>query len=97
MRVKILEAMAVGVPIVSTRLGATGIEARDGVEIRLADQPDAMVAACVELLSDPGRAVELGRAGRRCVLSRFDADDIARNLLGFLDALVASQASGRSE
>lgn len=97
MRVKILEAMSVGVPIVSTRLGATGIEARDGVEIRLADRPDAMAAACVELLSDPGRAVELGRAGRRCVLGRFDADVIARNLLGFLDALVPSQGSGRSE
>ena len=97
MRVKILEAMALGVPVVSTRLGATGIEARDGVEIRLADEPRFMAEACVELLRDPARAVELGRAGRRCVLGRFDADDIARNLLGFLDALVASQASGRSE
>ncbi len=87
MRVKILEAMALGVPVVSTRLGATGIEARDGVEIRLANEPDAMSAACVELLSDPGRATELGRAGRRSVLGRFDANVIARDLLRFFDGL----------
>ncbi len=84
MRVKILEAMALGVPIVSTRLGAAGIAARDGVEIRLTDEPDAMAAACVELLSDPKGALRLGRAGRECVLARFDADVIARDLLGFL-------------
>jgi glycosyltransferase involved in cell wall biosynthesis len=87
MRVKILEAMALGVPVVSTRLGATGIEARDGVEIRLADEPDLMAAACIELLSDPTGAVELGRAGRRTVLARFGADVIACELLRFLAAL----------
>ena len=88
MRVKILEAMALGVPVVSTRLGATGIEARDGVEIRLADEPDTMATACIGLLSDPTGAAELGRAGRRCVLARFDADFIARSLLEFLSGLV---------
>lgn len=87
MRVKILEAMSLGVPVVSTRLGATGIEARDGIEIRLADEPAAMAKACVELLSDPRGAAELGRAGRRCVLARFDADVIARHLLRFLVAV----------
>ncbi len=87
MRVKILEAMSLGVPVVSTRLGATGIEARDGIEIRLADEPAAMAKACVELLSDPKGAAELGRAGRRCVLARFDADVIARHLLRFLVAV----------
>jgi glycosyltransferase involved in cell wall biosynthesis len=93
MRVKILEAMALGVPVVSTRLGATGIEARDGTEIRLADEPDSMAAACVELLSDPTGAAELGRAGRRSILARFDADVIARQLLEFLDSL--EPAKGR--
>ncbi|MHB8798305.1 MAG: glycosyltransferase family 4 protein [Thermoanaerobaculia bacterium] len=87
MRVKILEAMALGVPVVSTRLGATGIEARDGVGIRLADEPGSMAAACIELLSDPTGAAVLGRAGRRSVLARFDADVIARELLEFLHGL----------
>lgn len=87
MRVKILEAMALGVPVVSTRLGATGLDARDGIEIRLADEPETMAAACVGLLSDPTKAAELGRAGRKCVLARFDADLIARDLIGFLAGL----------
>lgn len=87
MRVKILEAMSIGVPVVSTRLGATGIEARDGTEIRLADAPESMAAACIELLTDPAGAAALGRAGRTSVLARFDAEVIARDLLRFLDGL----------
>lgn len=87
MRVKILEAMSLGVPVVSTRLGATGIEARDEAEIRLADEPAAMATACIGVLSDPKGAAELGRAGRRSVLARFDSDVIARDLLRFLAAL----------
>ncbi len=65
MRVKILEAMALGVPVVSTRLGASGIGASDGTEILLADGPEPLAEACVSLLLDRDRAVAIGRAGRR--------------------------------
>lgn len=93
MRVKILEAMALGVPVVSTRLGAAGIEARDGEEILLAESPEELAAACVSLLTDPDRAAALGRAGRLGVLERFDADAIAGDLLEFLSGLVAPDAT----
>lgn len=87
MRVKILEAMALGVPVVSTRLGATGIGARDGEELLLADGADRFTRACVSLLLDRDRAVEIGRAGRRRVLEAFDANGIGRHVLEFLGAL----------
>ncbi len=83
-RVKILEAMALGVPVVSTRLGATGIDACDGEEILLADGPDLLAGACAALLADRNRAVSIGRAGRRRVTTFFDANEIGRDLLGFL-------------
>jgi glycosyltransferase involved in cell wall biosynthesis len=89
-RVKILEAMALGVPVVSTRLGATGIGARDGKELLLADGTDDFAQACVTLLSDRDRAVEIGQAGRRRALQAFDADGIGRRLLEFLGTLRAA-------
>ena len=86
-RVKILEAMALGVPVISTRLGASGIAARDGEEILLADDPEGLASSCASLLTDRSRAVAVGRAGRARVHSSFDAPAIAVNLLGFLAAL----------
>lgn len=83
-RVKILEAMALGIPVVSTPLGATGLGARDGQELLLADGPDQFAEACAALLSDRDRALEIGRAGRRRVLESFDADVIGRGVLEIL-------------
>jgi polysaccharide biosynthesis protein PslH len=55
-RIKILEAMAAGVPVVATRVGAEGIEAVDGTSIVLADEPAAMAQAIAALAGDPSRA-----------------------------------------
>jgi len=60
-RIKILEAFALGIPVVSTRLGAEGIEALDGVHLLLADDAPAFAAACVRLKNDPDTAAALAR------------------------------------
>ncbi|MBK9089784.1 MAG: glycosyltransferase [Holophagales bacterium] len=88
MRVKILEAMALGVPVVSSPLGAAGIGALDGTEILLADGPESLATACASLLLEKDRAVAIGRAGRRRVHETFDASGIGRRLLEFLELLV---------
>ena len=93
-RVKILEAMALGVPVVSTRLGASGIDARDGADFLLADGFGQLAEACVGLLNDRERAIALGRAGRRRVREAFDADEVGRRLLAFLTHL--GPGAGRS-
>lgn len=85
MRVKILEAMALGVPVASTRLGASGISAMDGTEILLADGPETLAEACVSLLLDRERAVTIGRAGRRRIHESFEAGGIGRGLADFLE------------
>jgi glycosyltransferase involved in cell wall biosynthesis len=63
-RLKILEAGAMAKPMVSTTLGAEGLELVDGEEIVLADEPRAFADAVAALLHDAARREELGRAAR---------------------------------
>jgi len=73
MRGKVLEAMACGRPVVSTRLGLEGIEARPGRHALLADSAESFAAAILALLEDPSRRRALGRAARELVEARYDA------------------------
>ena len=61
-RVKIIEAAAHAKAIVSTRIGAEGLNFEDGREIILRDAPAELAQACVRLLTDPHAAAQLGRA-----------------------------------
>lgn len=71
MRVKLLEAFAAGIPVVSTALGAEGLAERDGELCALADDPLEFAERVVELLASPGKARELaGRARAEVVASK---------------------------
>jgi glycosyltransferase involved in cell wall biosynthesis len=63
-RVKILEAWAAGTAVVSTTLGAEGLECRDGENIILADAPDNFAEAVSRLLESPENRARIGTAGR---------------------------------
>ncbi|HYR44166.1 MAG TPA: glycosyltransferase family 4 protein, partial [Terriglobia bacterium] len=63
-RVKILEAWAAGTAVVSTTLGAEGLECRDGVHLILADGPDNFAKAVSSLLESPTDRARIGGAGR---------------------------------
>jgi glycosyltransferase involved in cell wall biosynthesis len=72
-RLKLLEALAAGCPVVSTTMGAEGIEGlRDDVHLRLADRPEAFAARIAELLADRERAMRLGEVGRAFVAEHYD-------------------------
>ena len=71
-RLKILEAMAAGVPVISTSLGAEGLAAEDGKEIVLADTPSAMAEAVASLDEASPEWHRLSENGTRLVLSRYD-------------------------
>jgi glycosyltransferase involved in cell wall biosynthesis len=71
-RLKILEAMAAGRAVVSTSVGAEGLELQPGQEFLLADSPTDFAAACTQLLGDHARRDRLGLMGRRAVESRYD-------------------------
>jgi sugar transferase (PEP-CTERM/EpsH1 system associated) len=64
---KVLEAMAMGRPVVATAAAFEGIEAEPGRDVLVADGVEAQAAAIKALLADPKRATALGRAARRRV------------------------------
>jgi len=71
-RFKLLEAMALARPIVSTAIGAEGFAVRSGQELLLADAPADFADAVLALLADPDRAQALGRAGQAFVRQHYD-------------------------
>ncbi len=87
-RLKILEAMASGCPVVSTTIGAEGLGARDGRELMLADAPDTMAGAIERLLADDAFARSIARAARDLVVARYDWDAVTARLVGcYRDAI----------
>ncbi len=70
-RVKILEAWAAGTAVVSTPLGAAGLECRDGEHLLLADDPDDFAGAVSRLLASPGVRGKIGAAGRKLYEQRY--------------------------
>ncbi len=71
-RIKILEALARGVPVVSTSKGAEGLAVVDGEHFLIADEPAAFARATIRLLRDPDFAERLGARGRAFVRQRYD-------------------------
>jgi len=72
MRVKILEALARGLPVVTTTIGCEGIAVRDGEHLLVADTPIEFAAAILRVLEDPGLAQRLGRQGRALIEECYD-------------------------
>lgn len=79
-RLKVLEAMAAGLPLVSTTLGVEGIALSPGRHALLADTPVAFAEAILSLLADPERRQALGAAARQFVLEHYDWRLIAPRL-----------------
>ena len=71
-RFKLLEAMALGRPIVSTTLGAEGFAVQSGRELLLADTPAEFAAAVLKLLEAPAVAQALALAGRAFAQAGYD-------------------------
>jgi glycosyltransferase involved in cell wall biosynthesis len=72
MRVKILDAWARGVPVVSTTIGAEGLQYRPGDDILIADTPADFAAAVLAVLTDRALAKRLAAAGRAAVEQHYD-------------------------
>jgi glycosyltransferase involved in cell wall biosynthesis len=87
MRIKILEAMARGKAVVSTTLGAEGIDVTPGQNVVIADDPAAFSAAIGSLLRDPPRAQAIGAAARTLVATRYSTEPLVRGLLAFYEEL----------
>jgi glycosyltransferase involved in cell wall biosynthesis len=87
-RLKIVEAMAMARPVVSTTLGAEGIEARPGGEILVADEPEAFAGAVVQLLQDEASGARLGSAARRLAEERYSWEGAATAMEGLFGRIL---------
>jgi len=86
-RIKVLEAMALGKPVVATTIGAGGIDVRHDRDILIADDVASFAGAVVRLLREPATAARIGAAARATVAERYDSDTLARGLLRFYESL----------
>lgn len=96
-RIKILEAAAFGKPVVSTTIGAEGIDFRDGNEILLRDDPDTFAEACLRLFNDRILAVKIGETARSSVIRLYDRNNVVKGIRMHLTDSGRMSISGLSE
>lgn len=99
---KILQAWSMAMPIVSTPISVTGLEARDGDNLLLATSAPAFADACVKLVRSREICEALGRSGRRTALDIYSVkrkldefEAIVRQTLGAVDPLQDAGTSAR--
>jgi polysaccharide biosynthesis protein PslH len=80
-RLKILEALAMGLPVVSTTMGAEGTGLVNGEEILLADTPEQFASEVLRLLDSPELRERIAAAGRKVAEERFDWSRVTPPLL----------------
>lgn len=78
-RLKILEFLAAGRPVVATRKGAEGLDVEDGIHLALADGAEAFLRRILELLEAPAEAARMGEKGRRLIAERYDWPGLVRS------------------
>jgi glycosyltransferase involved in cell wall biosynthesis len=88
-RGKVLEAMACGIPVVSTPLGAEGLPAKDGENILLARTPAELADRTVRLLEDGGLREKIGASGRELMVEKFSWQSGVRILAEVLEEVVS--------
>ncbi|TAJ18480.1 MAG: glycosyltransferase [Planctomycetota bacterium] len=89
-RLKIPEALALAAPVVSTSIGAQGLDLVHGEHLLLADTGAALGDAIESLLADPARAAALGAAGRAHVERHYAWPQLAQQLVAFWRATAAA-------
>ena len=92
-RIKILEAMAHGLPVVSTSIGCEGLGAQSGRNIEIADDPATFAECVVSLLRDDDRRRRLGAEGRAFVAARYSWPLIQDQLCDLVEGIAAGRRS----
>lgn len=91
-RLKVIESLGLGTPVVSTSKGAEGLDLRAGVDILVADDPRSFAEATLLLLNNPAQRQQFATQGRRAV-ERYDWASIGRTLNNLLDEVAGDRQS----
>ena len=79
-RIKILEAMAAGLPVVTTSKGCEGLDVRSGEHLLVADDPDAFTRAVVQILDDPSLRSGITHSARRLVEKKYSWESLVQSM-----------------
>ena len=93
-RLKIYEAMAMELPIISTTIGAEGLPVRDGDEILLRDTPEEFAAAVVKLLTDKEAAKKIGSQAAKTVREKFGWQKVSDDFAALCERAVERRNTG---
>lgn len=88
MRIKIIEAMALGKCIVSTSIGAEGIEFEPNHHLIIANTKEEFIAALKELQAHPEKAALIGSNARQLVQDKYSDEQFNQQILPFIDSLL---------
>ncbi len=86
-RIKILEALSMGIPVISTTVGFEGIPVEQEIHGLRADSPDELVQASVRLSQDKKLAARLGKNGQQMVLETYSEANVSKKLLEFIESI----------
>lgn len=88
-RVKIIEAMSVGKVVITTTVGAQGIDYTDGVELLIADTPEQFASQIKRCLTDADYCHSVGDAAARLIREHYNGQRLATELLQFYNQRIA--------
>ena len=92
MRVKLIEGMALGKTIITTSIGAEGIEAEDNQHLIIADTPEEFALAISKCLNDTPFKESIGLEAQRLIASKYSNKSISSRLIYFFDQLIHASA-----
>jgi hypothetical protein len=93
-RIKILEAFAHGVPVVSTPIGAAGLGVIPGRHLLIADRPEDFAAAALRLRRSPALAAAVAAGGRALLEKQYRIEHAAARIESLVDALARAPTAG---
>lgn len=97
MKGKVVEALSMGLPIVTTSFGAQGLEAQDGRHMRIADDAQMFAEHVIDLLTAPSLAESMGNAGKELVAERCGPESIKNLLQRTFEQGAAKELGGSSQ
>ncbi|MDB6071754.1 MAG: hypothetical protein JWL81_2925 [Verrucomicrobiales bacterium] len=95
-RLKIVESLAIGTPVVSTTIGAQGLDLVHNENILLADEADSFAAAIARALTDPALRQSIEENGMRTAQDHFGWPAIGARLAGHYDSLISHSSTHRN-
>ncbi len=96
-RLKVVEALAMEKPVISTTLGVEGIDVRHGETAMIADDPAAFASSVIDVLGDRGLRAKLTIAGYELMMNRYEWSVVGRSLEEAYKELQNNQLARRGE